>query len=231
MNSALKNKTALVSGAGRGIGKAVADILAQFGAHVVLTARTAADIEQEAARLRKEGYDAVAIAGDVSREEDVARIVHEAGPVDILINNAGLGVFKPVQELSIEDFDRMWGVNMRGVFLMTKAVLPDMQKKGGGDIVTLSSLAGKNGFKGGSGYCASKWAVRGFMSSLMLEVREENIRVITLFPGSVDTTFSVGGKHGPTITQPEDVASAVLFALMAPRRTMFSEIDLRPTRG
>jgi 3-oxoacyl-[acyl-carrier protein] reductase len=101
------------------------------------------------------------------------------------------------------------------------------QKRGA--IVNISSLAGKNSFKGGTGYCATKWALRGFASSLMLEVREHNIRVITIFPGSVDTSFSQMNKRGERITQPDDVASAVVFAVTAPDRSMFSEIDVRPT--
>jgi NADP-dependent 3-hydroxy acid dehydrogenase YdfG len=99
----------------------------------------------------------------------------------------------------------------------------------GGEIVNIASLAGKNTFKGGAGYCATKWALRGFAGSLMLEVREHNIRVMTICPGSVDTGFSVSGKKGDRITQPEDVADAVLFAVTAPARSMFSEIELRPT--
>jgi NADP-dependent 3-hydroxy acid dehydrogenase YdfG len=115
------------------------------------------------------------------------------------------------------------------VFLLTKAVLPHMIRAKGGEIVNIASLAGKNSFKGGAGYCATKWALRGFAGSLMLEVREHNIRVVTVCPGSVDTAFSTTGKKGNTITQPEDVADAVIFAVTAPARSMFSEIDVRPT--
>ena len=151
------------------------------------------------------------------------------GSVDILVNNAGIGVFKPVVAMQVSEFDAMWNVNMRGVFLATRAVLPSMIRSRKGAIVNIASLAGKNTFKGGAGYGATKWALRGFAGSLMLEVREHNIRVVTICPGSVDTDFSPGGKKGAHITQPEDVASAVIFAVTAPERSMFSEIDLRPT--
>jgi 3-oxoacyl-[acyl-carrier protein] reductase len=226
----LRSKTALVTGAGRGIGSGIAEALAAEGAKVILVARTSAEIESTAARIRTSGGEAVASSGDVAVEGDIERIVNTHGPVDILVNNAGMGIFKPFADMTVGEFDQMWNVNMRGVFLATKAVLPGMRAKKEGDIVTISSLAGKNGFKGGTGYGATKWAVRGFASSLMLEVRDDNIRVVTVFPGSVDTGFSRGGKRGPDIPQPADVASGVLLAVTAPRRAMFSEIDLRPTR-
>ena len=124
----------------------------------------------------------------------------------------------------------MWGTNMRGVFLMSKAAIPHLRKAGGGDIVHIASLAGKNTFKNGAGYCATKWALRGFAGSMMLEVREYNIRTVTICPGSVETAFSATGKKGSNIPQPEDVAAAVVFAVTAPGRAMFSEIDLRPTK-
>jgi NADP-dependent 3-hydroxy acid dehydrogenase YdfG len=228
--SQLRSKTALVTGAGRGIGTAIAVALAQAGAKVILVARTSRDIEEVASRIRSRGGEAAAAAGDVSADDVMEGIVGAHGPVDILVNNAGMGIFKPFAEMTVCEFDQMWKVNMRGVFLATKAVLPGMRAKKEGDIVTISSLAGKNGFKGGTGYGATKWAVRGFASSLMLEVRDENIRVVTIFPGSVDTGFSKGGKRGPEIPQPDDVASGVLFAVTAPRRAMFSEIDVRPTK-
>lgn len=123
----------------------------------------------------------------------------------------------------------MWNLNVRAIFVLTKVTLPHMIKARSGVIVNISSLAGKNSFKGGTGYAATKWALRGFASSLMLEVREHNIRVVTIFPGSVDTSFSSMNKKGDHITQPADVASAVVFAVTAPERTMFSEIDVRPT--
>jgi NADP-dependent 3-hydroxy acid dehydrogenase YdfG len=120
-------------------------------------------------------------------------------------------------------------VNVRGVFLATRAVIAHMIAAGRGDILTIGSLAGKNTFVGGGGYAATKWALRGFMGSLMLEVRRHNIRTVTIFPGSVDTGFSKPHQHAERITQPADVAEAVLFALTAAARTMVSEIDLRPT--
>lgn len=229
----LDQQIAIVTGGSKGIGKAISAVLARQGAHVVVVAREEARLKDAVSELQREGLRASSFAADVSSEQQVSSLVgktvKEFGRIDILVNNAGVGVFKHVSEMSVAEFDMMWNVNMRGVFLATKAVLPHMMKVRSGNIVNISSLAGKNINKGGAGYGATKWALRGFAGSLMLEVREFNIRVVTVFPGSVDTAFSSAGKHGSHITQPEDVAAAVLFAVSAPGRTMFSEIDVRPT--
>ena len=229
----LDGQIAIVTGSGRGIGRAIAGALARAGAHVVLSSRTLSEIQKAAEQIRASGGMATAIQADVSDPAQVERLVSEslkiAGKVDLLVNNAGIGFFKPVSAMDLSEFDAMWKVNVRGVFLMSKAVLPSMTKSHRGAIVNIASLAGKNTFKGGAGYGATKWALRGFAGSLMLEVREHNIRVVTIFPGSVDTSFSSSGKRGPQITQPEDVADAVIFSVTAPERSMFSEIDLRPT--
>ena len=229
----LEQQTAIVTGASKGIGRAIALALGKAGANVVLAARSAKELETVGQEMRQAGCSAIVQAADVTNREQVERLVSKAigsfGRIDILVNNAGIGTFKTVVDMEVEEFDAMWNVNMRGVFLATKAVLPHMTKAGSGNIVNISSLAGKNGFKGGAGYGATKWALRGFAASLMLEVREFNIRVITIFPGSVDTRFSSMSLKGEKITQPEDVADAVLFAVTAPSRAMFSEIDVRPT--
>ncbi|MBF8297082.1 MAG: 3-oxoacyl-(acyl-carrier protein) reductase [Bacteroidetes bacterium] len=229
----LDNHVALVTGASRGIGKAVAMALATEGAHVVLVARSAFQLDSTSKEIEGKGLSASAEVADITIPVQVEKAINETasrfGRLDILVNNAGMGHFKPAIDMTLDEFDEMWNLNMRGVFVATKVALPHMIKAGRGTIVNISSLAGKNSFKGGTGYCATKWALRGFASSLMLEVREHNIRVITIFPGSVDTSFSSMNKKGKNITQPEDVADAVVFAVTAPERSMFSEIDVRPT--
>ncbi len=235
MNIPLQGKTAIVTGAGRGIGKAIALALAASGANVALVARTPGDLELVRNEIEAGGSKSVAITGDVSLERDVNAAVEETirrfGAVDILVNNAGIGSFANVADLGVEKFDRMWEVNMRGVFLFTRAVLPHMKKQRSGDILNLASLAGRNAFKGGSGYCATKWALIGFARCLMLEVREDGIRVVTLCPGSVATEFGdhVKKESSPSMPTAEDIAQVALDTLLMPRHVMVSEVDIRPT--
>lgn len=229
----LDGQVALITGASRGIGLSIAHALAMDGAQVFLVARSSDQLSKVARNFRDDGLRVAEKALDITdpglAENAVAECVGRFGRIDILVNNAGVGYFRPVAEMSLEQLDEMWNLNVRSVFVLTKAVLPHMTKAKSGAIVNIASLAGKNSFKGGAGYSATKWALRGFASSLMLEVREYNIRVITIFPGSVDTSFSGINKRGSNITQPEDVAAAVVFAVTAPQRSMFSEIDVRPT--
>lgn len=232
--SSLKDKVAVVTGASKGIGRAIGEAFGREGCHVVLAARNRDDLSATVADMRAKGYDVLGIPADVGVESDVSRLMAEAaritGTIDIVVNNAGMGIFKNVVDTTTAEFDTMWNTNLRGAYLVTREALPHMIRAKRGEVVFISSLAGKNSIKGGATYAATKWAMRGFASSLMLEVREHNIRVVTVFPGSVETSFSASGKKGSHVPQPEDVASAVLFAVTAPGRAMFSEIDLRPTR-
>ena len=150
----------------------------------------------------------------------------------MLVNNAGIGRFKPLSELSLEDWDATMAVNVRSLFLMTRAFLAGM-KQSGGTIVNIASLAGKNGFEGGTAYCASKHAVLGFSKALMPEVRKHNIRVVAICPGSVSTPFmDKAPRERPNrdrVLAAEDVAHAVVSALTLSDRGMVSELDIRPT--
>jgi len=231
----LQGMTALVTGAGRGIGRSIAERLAGEGAAVALNARTEGDLRDVQSAIDARGGRAVIARGDITDDEalrNVMKIVdRELGRIDILVNNAGIGQFAPVRDLSVDDFDAMWMLNMRALFQTTKLALERMERQESGAIVNISSLAGKNAFAGGAGYAATKWALIGFSRCLMLEVREKNIRVVTVCPGSVDTTFS--GARNPDkagkILTPDDVAEAVLVAVTLPSRAMISEIDIRPT--
>lgn len=229
----LSGSVAIVTGASKGIGKAVAVILAQQGVKVVLAARNSEMLNGVAQMITGAGGTALAIPTDITSEHAVEHLIAETrkrfGTVDILINNAGVGIFTNVTEMTTQAYDEMMNVNLKGVFLCTRAVLPVMKGQKRGEIVNVASLAGKNSFAGGSVYSATKWGLIGFSRSLMLEVRDFNIRVVTIAPGSVNTGFGEKERNEPTIIQPEDVAETVLFALTMPGRVNVSEIDIRPT--
>jgi len=232
----MKDSIVLVTGAGRGIGKAIALTLAWQGVNVVLTSRTLSELEVMKKEIESSGGRASTVPADLTKDEDIERLFEEIrkrfGRLDILVNNAGIGVFAPVRQLALTDFDQMWNLNMRAVVLCTQSALKFMEPQKNGAIVNVASLAGRNAFVGGAGYGATKWALIGFARSLMLEVREHNIRVVTICPGSVDTSFSPSQKEparSEKILHPQDVAETILGALTLPERAMVSEIDIRPT--
>ncbi len=235
MATELRGKTAIITGASSGIGAAIAQALAAHGVTLVLAGRHEEPLQAVVRNLPEE-TESLVIPADVGNEEDVERMVAETvarfGHIDILINNAGKGLFKPVTELTSEEFDDVIRVNLRGTFLCTKYVLPKFYAQGHGDVVTISSLAGKHGFANGGAYCASKFGVMGLMESMFHEVRERNVRIITLTPGSVDTPFfdkvDMTPPNRERILQPEDVAGTVLTALNLPRRALLRELDIRP---
>ena len=232
---ALKGQVALVTGGSRGIGLAIAWRLGQMGARIAVGGRDASRLEQCAGTLRREGIETLAIAGDVSKASDAAALVEKTreafGEVDILVNNAGVGVFRPAHELSEEDWDRVMDTNLKGVFLMSRAVAPHMIRRRSGHIINISSLAGKNAFAGGAVYCASKWGLQGLTASMAEDLRGYGIRVSAVCPGTVHTEFSPHPAKDPAkMLQPEDVAHAVaMLATQAPQ-SFISEIQMRPTQ-
>ena len=233
----MENPVALITGASRGIGKAIAEKFAGEGFACALAARQKERLELVAQKITEEyKVPVLAIPTDLRKDADIERlaniVLREWGKVDALINNAGVLYLKPFLELSVEQFDEMMQVNMRAVFSLTQKILPSMIDRQQGAIINIASLAGKNAFAGGTGYSATKWALRGWAASLMLEVRQYNIRVITIFPGSVNTDMSGQLPSSPrkeTMIQPQDIAEAAYFAWSLPARTMVSEIDVRPT--
>ena len=220
--------TALVTGATHGIGRATALALGRAGYRVGVCARTTAKVDAFVAELAAEGVQA---AGAVASA--VPRLVEALGEFGVLVNNAGVLIARPFEELSLEDWDVTMATNLRSLYLVTRAVLPGMRRRREGTVVNVASLAGRNGFAGGTAYAASKHGVLGFSRSLMLEVRKEGIRVVTICPGSVDTGMLRGQpmlKSEPErILRPEDVADAILHAVQLPDRAMVSELDIRPT--
>ena len=228
---------ALITGATEGIGRAVAFSLGEAGYHVGVCARTPSRLRTLLQELAAAGITAHGVPADVGVEADVLTLVAEVtrvlGPVEVLVNNAGVARLRPFDQLTVEDWDTTMATNLRSLFLVTRAVLPGMRERKHGAIVNIASLAGRNGFAGGTAYAASKHAVLGFGRSLMLEVRKEQVRVITICPGSVDTPLihNQGMLHPDVekILQPEDVADTVVAALALPPRALVSELDLRPT--
>ena len=229
--------TALVTGASEGIGRATAFALGRAGYRVAACARTAHRLEALVTELRAAGIEAAGAPADVGDAGQVSRSVaalrDELGEIDVLVNNAGVLIGKPFEELTLEDWDLTMATNLRGLFLATRAVLPAMRERGRGTIVNVASLAGRNGFAGGTAYAASKHGVLGFSRSLMLETRKDGIRVVAVCPGSVATAMLQDQpmlKADPgKILRPEDVAATILGALLLPDRALVSELDIRPT--
>jgi NADP-dependent 3-hydroxy acid dehydrogenase YdfG len=229
----LKDSVAIVTGASRGIGASIAIRFAREGVRVILAARNERGLKETQSTISTLGGVALAIPTDVTSESSVQHLVEktvrEYGRIDILVNNAGVGMFSSVIELETAHYDIMMDVNLKGVFLCCKHVLPIMMQQRRGDIVNIASLAGKNSFAGGAVYSATKWGVIGFSRSLMLEVRDHNIRVVTIAPGSVNTQFGSKERNDLNIIQSEDVAETVCFAVTMPDRVNVSEIDIRPS--
>jgi 3-oxoacyl-[acyl-carrier protein] reductase len=229
--------TALVTGATQGIGHATALALGRAGYRVGVCARTAAKVDAFVAELRGEGIEAAGAAADVGDPAQVTRAMSELtaalGEPGLLVNNAGVLIARPFEELTLEDWDVTMSTNVRSLYLVTRAVLPAMRRRREGTIVNVASLAGRNGFAGGTAYCASKHAVLGFSRSLMMEVRKEGIRVVAICPGSVATGMLRDQpmlKSDPErILRPEDVADTILHAVRLPNRALVSELDIRPT--
>ena len=227
----LADRVAVVTGGTRGIGLATARMLVHAGSAVVVAARSERDVERVADEL---GPRALGVACDVRRVDDcgrlMARTVERFSRLDILINNAGLGVFAPVEAMSLDDWHRQIETNLDGVFYCCRAALPHL-KRAGGWIINIGSLAGKNAFAGGAAYNASKFGLLGFSEALMLEVRHDGIRVSCVMPGSVATDFSGDpAAGGDWKLHAEDVAQVVSDLLAFPGRALPSRIEIRPSR-
>src|SRR3954471_11770556 len=230
-------KTAIITGGTEGIGRATAFALGRAGYKVGICSRTEAKVRKTLADLKKEGIEAAGAAGDVGHADQSERIaeslIGQLGEIGVLVNNAGVLIAKPFEELSLDEWDTTMNTNVRSLYLMTRTVLPAMRRRREGAIVNVASLAGKNGFAGGSAYTASKHAVLGFSRSLMLEVRKDNVRVIAICPGSVATGMlrdQTMLKSDPErILRPEDVAASILHVLTLPAGALVSELDIRPT--
>lgn len=233
MRPELKNKRAVVTGGTRGIGYAIAEALAASGASIALCGTR--NVNQAVDKLRaSSAAHIVGKAVDVTSSEEVEEffrfVDRELGGVDILVNNAGIGIFRATADLSKEDWRKTLSVNLDGVFYCCNEAIPRMRQNGGGFIVNISSLAGKNPFAGGAAYNASKFALNGFSEAMMLDHRQDNIRVSYIMPGSVDTDFSPRSERAAWKIAPEDVAEVVVNVLAMPARTLVSRVEIRPSK-
>jgi NAD(P)-dependent dehydrogenase (short-subunit alcohol dehydrogenase family) len=237
----MNNKICLVTGGTRGIGRAIAKMLLEEGAQVVICGRKEEVVAQAVSELHAEtGGKVAGKAADVRNHEDIAGLFHfvdgQFGGLDVLVNNAGLGVFRSVSELSVQDWQLTLETNLSGVFFCCREAFPRFQARGGGYIVNISSLAGKNPFAGGAAYNASKFGLNGFTEAMMLDKRNDNVRVSYIMPGSVATEFSghasVSGSDSGSEwkIQPEDVAEIVRMLMRMPERTLISRVEVRPSK-
>jgi len=237
MTGKLVGKTALITGASAGIGRASALALAQEGANIVLTARRQERLDELVSAVQKAGGKAVSIIGDATAEETAQKCVDTAiktfGALDILINNVGVGNYKNLVDTSAAEYDEMMDSNVRSTFLFTRHAVPLMINQHSGTVLMISSMAGKYGFAGEAVYCATKFAQVGFAQALDKELRPHGIKVGVICPGGVKTEFALGkgrteqGVAKSGMLEPEDVASAVLLACTQSSNSRIIEVQMR----
>ncbi|MCU1257320.1 MAG: short-chain dehydrogenase/reductase [Bryobacterales bacterium] len=232
MSRYLDGKTAVVTGGARGIGKAIARRLLEAGASVAICSKSGESIERALSELGRP-RNLVGRRADVGNPDDVAALFDfvdaQFGALDILVNNAGIGIFGAVADLSIEEWRATLDTNLSGAFYCSRAAIPRLKARGGGYIINIGSLAGKNAFAGGAAYNASKFGLDGFTEAMMLDYRKDKIRVSEIMPGSVATGFGSGGGEDWKIS-PEDIAELVITLLAMPERTLVSRLEVRPSR-
>jgi 3-oxoacyl-[acyl-carrier protein] reductase len=233
----LRDKAAIITGGGRGVGRATALALAREGARIAVAARTASEIEAVAREVSAAGGTAVAIRSDLAVEDDIKRLVQEAeaalGPTDILVNNAGILKLAPIAQTSAELWDEMLSVNLRAVFLACREVLPGMKERRSGRIVNVGSMAGRRGYVEQGAYCAAKHGLIGLSKVLALETQAYGIRVHVIAPGGVLTGLSKelrdsrGGVNESEWMTPEEVARAILYLCTQHGAALTDELVLR----
>lgn len=247
MDKFLSGKVVLVTGGTRGIGRAVATKLLAGGARVVITGTTEAGVSETVKALSAEFPDKVAgKVADVSNSDSVSSLFrwidefrwpsgggegsNAAGGLDVLVNNAGVGRFKTIVDLTPQEWREVIDTNLTGVYFCSREALFRFRNRGAGYVINISSLAGKNAFAGGAVYNASKFGLNGLSEAMMLDHRNENVKVSYIMPGSVATEFAAGGTAADWKIQPEDIGEIVLMLLRMPARTLVSRVEVRPSR-
>jgi len=236
----LKDKVAVITGGTRGIGRAIAERLLAEGVHVALCGTRQKSVDDTVARLSSRGR-VFGMVADVSKIDDVRRFIAgayaEFGALNILVNNAGVGAFADVAHLTPDSWNKMIALNLSGVHYCCHEIMPIFGQAGGGDVVNIGSLAGVNAFAGGAGYNATKFGLVGYSEAMMLDHRDDGVRVSLIMPGSVDTEFGSAGPANETARPrsewkiaPEDIADIVVSVLKMPGRTTVSRIEIRPSR-
>ncbi len=230
----ISDQVALITGASRGVGLAIARKLGQMGARVSMCARHAENLGRAASSLRAEGIQVLTVPTDITRADQINALVgttvRDLGPIDILVNNAGIGLFGPFYEQGEQGWDAVVDTNLKAVFLTSRAVAPEMIRRKTGHIINISSLAGKNTMANAAIYCASKWGLLGLSGCMAEDLRAHGIRVSAICPGSVATEFSPHtGKDPAKMLRPEDVAHAVAALVTQSPGSFISEMQIRPT--
>jgi NAD(P)-dependent dehydrogenase (short-subunit alcohol dehydrogenase family) len=230
--ASLSGKVAFVTGGSRGIGLATARALASSGASVAITGTNQGHLDSAVSSL---GKNVLGIRADVRQYAEIevalAQTVSKFGGLDIVINNAGVGVFRPVADMAVDEWHRIIDTNLSGVFYCCHAALPHLKKRGGGWIINISSLASKNAFVNGAAYCASKSALNAFSEALMQEVRYDGVRVAYVLPGSVNTGFGgLANTKSEWALMPDDVAEVIVDLIAHPSRSLPSRVEIRPAQ-
>ena len=237
MDRFLEGKYALVTGGTRGIGRAIAAALLRRGASVAVCGTQQETLVKALEHLGTEAPAGTRVIGQVANVGDYEQVERlftwidaEFRALDVLVNNAGIGMFAKVADLTPEVWRWTMDTNLTGAFYCSHLALPRLRKRGGGFIIQISSLAGKNPFAGGAAYNASKFGLNGFSEALMLDHRYDGVRVCAILPGSVDTDFGAGGKASAWKIAPEDIAEIVLTVLRMSARTLISRVEVRPSQ-
>lgn len=230
----LKRRGAIVTGATRGVGRAIAARLVRERVAVVICGRSAGAVERTVSEIAASGGEVAGLAADISNVSGVQQLFafadQELGGFDILVNNAGIALLRHVADLNPDQWQQSIATNLSGVFYCCREAIPRFRQRGGGFIINIGSLLGKTAVAGGTAYCASKFGLNGLSEAMLLDCRQQNIGICTILPGSIDTELFGPPAGADWKMRPEDVAQMVIAVLEMPQRTLVSKIEMRPLK-